>query len=243
MNERSLSIVIPAYNEAETIEETLREALDYFEDKDFLFEMVVVDDGSSDATKKIVTSLGKLYPQIRLIPHEKNLGKGQSIKDGIQAAKYSLCLCMDADNSFPVQDWEKFEERLREGSQVVIGSRHLPDSQIDCPQPYLRRLLGAGYRALCRSLLGLRVSDINCGFKAYRTDIAKKIYSQIRSKDWTFDAEALFLLNRVGIILDEVPVRCRHRDKKIRISPLITALRTLKSLLRLKAYYSHFRGF
>jgi dolichyl-phosphate beta-glucosyltransferase len=144
---------------------------------------------------------------------------------------------MDADHSTPIQAWSDFRKQLDQGARVVIASRHLPDSKIVVPQPLSRRVLGAGYRWLCRRLFGLRVSDFNCGFKAYDSRLAKEIYQEARMKDWTFDVEIFCLLKERHVQVAEVPVSWSHSEKKTRIKPFSTALKTLASLKALSARF------
>lgn len=235
--QKQLSVIIPAYNEEKHIQNTLREVADYFSQRGYEFEIIIVNDGSTDDTAQAVLSLDGIFPQIKMIHRSKNLGKGETVKEGIRQARYPYCLFMDADSSTSIQEWEKFEEAFSKGARVVIGSRHLSGSRIVHPQPWIRRFLGSGYRILCRRLFGLRISDFNCGFKAYETSLAKSIYEQVIVADWTFDAEVFCLLKRADASIVEVPVSWEHRDKNSSIRPIRTALKTLKSIIRLKSRY------
>ncbi len=234
---KELSVVVPAYNEEELIAPTLREVLDYFRAKKYTFEVLVVNDGSTDGTESKVRELAPRYPELRLVNQEKNGGKGEALKKGILLAQYEYSLFLDADNSTSIQEWEKFEPLFEKGVQVVIASRHLPGANITRPQPWMRRFLGGGYRALCRVLFRLKCSDFNCGFKAFRTELGKRIYSQNRMKDWTFDVEFFCRLKREGVPMAQVPVTWTHYDKKSHASPLRTALKTLRSLIELRRHF------
>lgn len=236
---KELSVVIPAYNEAERLSATINEVLDCLRAMDYQFEIIIVDDGSTDATTQVVSAFAKLNPEIHLFSRRENLGKGQTVKEGIERARFSYCLFMDADNSTSIQEWEQFEKCFEKGARVVIGSRHLPASRIVRPQPWLRRFLGTGYRVLCRTLLGLHSSDFNCGFKAYETSLAKKIYAAVQAKDWAFDAEVFCLLKQYQIDSIEVPVHWEHRERKSAAPAPKTVLDTFKSLLELRKRYSN----
>jgi dolichyl-phosphate beta-glucosyltransferase len=231
---KQLSVIIPAFNEEDHITDVLTEVAEFLQNHSYKFEILVIDDGSRDQTALMVSSLKGLYPQIQLIPHELNRGKGEAVRTGIRHARYRLLLFMDADNSTRINEWEKCEGLFEKGALVVVGSRHMNDSNIVHPQPLIRRILGTGYRILCRFLFGVWVSDFNCGFKAYETELAKKVYDKVRMRDWTFDVEVFCLLKKEGISVQEIPVRWEHRHKDVRIAPLQTAVKSLKSLKLLK---------
>ena len=234
--EKSLSVIIPAYNEAKLIRATLEETAVYLRTQHYRFEILVIDDGSSDGTAARAAEAAKAFPEIHVHRLEPNRGKGEAVRYGIGFAQYPYCLFMDADNSTSIREWDAFERSFAEGVDAVFASRHLPGARLDRPQPWIRRVLGGGYRVLSRALFGLRASDFNCGFKAYRTVIAKQIYSEVEAKDWVFDVEVFCLMKKYRARWQEVPVRWRHEEKNR--SPFWSTLRqvppTLKSLARLK---------
>lgn len=234
---KELSVVLPTYNEAQRLKGTLLEILDYLRLRGYQFEIIIVDDGSTDATVPIASSLQKENSEIQVIKRGSNSGKGRAVKEGIEKAGYSYCLFMDADNSTSIREWDQFENFFEKGYQVAIGSRHLPGSRVVYPQPWLRRFLGTGYRFLCRHLLGLGLSDINCGFKAYETSLAKRIYAHVQAKDWTFDAEVFCLLKQDRIQSAEVPIHWEHREKKAKTPAIKTVWDTLRNLLEIRKRY------
>lgn len=231
---KELSVVIPAYNEEESILGTLREVAKYLSGRGYRFEVLVVNDGSTDSTREKIRLAAVEYPQIRLIDMPRNSGKGEAVKEGVLHAAMPYCLFMDADNSTRIDEWEKFERAFDVGAKVAIASRRLRESQYVHPQPFMRRFLGGGYRVLCRILFGLSVRDFNCGFKAYETSIGKEVYSKARMKDWTFDVEMMCYLKAKGVTPVEVPVRWEHKDKQSAIKPLQTAVRQLISIFKIK---------
>ena len=234
---KELSVVIPAYNEEEQIESTVESVTAYFRRKGYKFELLIVNDGSTDSTLERVRGLEKRLPEVRVVDLGKNYGKGYAVKEGMAHAHFAYSLFMDADNATSIREWDKFETFLESGARAVIASRRLPASKIVHPQPMVRRFLGGGYRKLSRSLFGLNVSDLNCGFKAYETALAKKIYSQVRLLDWAFDTEVFCLLKKEGVRIDEVPVTWEHREKKSNLAPFRVGFLTLGSLWRLKRSY------
>lgn len=229
-----LSVIIPAYNEEKSISGTLTQVYEYLSAKKYRFEIIVVNDGSMDQTKQKVDEFLQSRKEVRLIDLRQNGGKGTALKKGMATVHHRLVLFMDADNATKISEWDKFERYFNEGVQVVVGSRHLPGARIIYPQPWFRRFMGAGYRILSRFLFGLHVSDFNCGFKAYQTDIAQRIYSQLIMTDWTFDIEVFCLLRKEGIAVSEVPVSWSHVDKTSHKRVLSIAFKSFFSLLRLK---------
>lgn len=228
-----LTVIIPAYNEEERLERTLTEVDAYLASRPYASEILVVDDGSKDRTPEILRTLGERMERLRVLTHPVNSGKGMAVKDGIRQARGRLCLFLDADGSTSIREWDAFERRFAQGARAVIASRHLKGSRIDKPQPWARRVLGGGYRLLCRICFGLSCSDFNCGFKAYETALAQEVYGQVRMLDWTFDVEVMARLRSKGVTVEELPVAWSHYDKRSHIPPFRTAVRMLISLFRL----------
>lgn len=229
-----ISIVIPAYNEEATIGRTLLEVCDYLRKQKLDFEILVMNDGSTDQTSKRAGEILSGRPEIELIDCPINRGKGAVIKEGVELVRKNYFLFMDADNSTSITEIKKFIPFLERGTPSVIGSRYLKTSRIIYPQPWPRRILGGGYRLLSRLLFGLNLSDFNCGFKAYRTDVVKPIFRQMRMKDWTFDIELLYLFRKAHIPIQEVPVDWSHVGKKSHQKIFETALRSFINLLYLR---------
>ncbi|MFT5207498.1 MAG: dolichyl-phosphate beta-glucosyltransferase [Candidatus Omnitrophota bacterium] len=234
----SLSVIIPVYNEKENLRATLLTTLEYLHSHVDQFELICVDDGSTDGSLDILAEFAKSDPKFQLVRHTNNSGKGEAIRTGIAKAVYLQCLFLDADFSTHIKEWDKFAPAFEAGHKVVTASRHLKDSKITVPQSFIRRTLGSGYRILSRILFGLKISDFNCGFKAYRTDLAKKVYSQTRMDDWTFDVEVFCILKSMGYSVHEIPVTWEHKDKHSNIKPISTAFKTLKSLFTLKRRFA-----
>ena len=234
---KELSVIIPAYNEEEQLASTVDSVVEYLTSKDYRFEVILVNDGSTDKTKEKTLDLLARHPFVKLIQFDTNRGKGHAVKAGIAQARYARCLFMDADNATSIREWDKFEPHFKRGSKVVIASRWLPDSRIVHPQPILRRLLGNIYRVSCQTLFGLKTSDFNCGFKAYETPLAKKIYSAVQLEGWAFDTEVFCLLKKEHVVAAEVPVSWEHREKRSHLAPIRAGFGTIGSLWRLKRIY------
>jgi dolichyl-phosphate beta-glucosyltransferase len=199
-----LSVVIPAYNEEKVIAQTLEAVTGYFEQAHVPHEILVVDDGSTDRTAETVARLATRLP-VRLLrgPHR---GKGAAVKLGMLDARGGLVLFTDADLSTPIAEWEKFAPWLRDGYDVVIGSRKVGGAEIRVHQPWLRETLGKGFTWLTNLLLGTSASDITCGFKCFAAPAARRAFALQRLDGWGFDAEILFIARRLGLRIREVPV-------------------------------------
>ncbi|MCH2171984.1 glycosyltransferase family 2 protein [Myxococcota bacterium] len=212
------SIVVPAYNEAERLPETLSRMARYLTSKPFSSELIVVDDGSTDGTFLTVQQLAARLPvPIAAYRYEKNRGKGFALKVGFEKAVGRYQLFTDADLSTPIEEADRFLEALESGIGLVVGSRRMQGAEVVVRQPWLRESMGVVFTAMVRHLF-VDVSDITCGFKGFRADVATEIFPRLRIADWSFDAELLFLAHRFGFPIREVPVRWRnHSDTKVAI--------------------------
>ncbi|HOK79329.1 MAG TPA: glycosyltransferase family 2 protein [bacterium] len=206
METLELSVVIPAYNEEKRIQRTISKICEYFKDKNAAFEVIVVDDGSIDSTRKIVLSMINEFPNVKLIVHSKNAGKGAAVQTGVLAAKGKMVLVSDADLSTPISEIEKMEHFIFEGYDIVIGSRKLKDSVIPIPQPWHRKLSGWIFQFLVHQILRLSISDTQCGFKLFKLEVAKKIFSNLKHKGFIFDVEILFRATQLNYCIKEIGV-------------------------------------
>jgi dolichyl-phosphate beta-glucosyltransferase len=194
VNERiDLSIIIPAYNEEQRLPKTLESVGKYLQGLDYSYEIIVVDDGSSDRTSQIVKDLQKKIPLLGLIKLSENKGKGFAVRTGILHSKGRFVFFTDADLSTPIEEVQNFLPLLEEGYDVVVGSRRNPNSRVIMSQNKIRRFMGRVYILLNRWLGIVDVVDVTCGFKAFRREAAKKIFKVARLNRFSFDSEVLFL--------------------------------------------------
>jgi dolichyl-phosphate beta-glucosyltransferase len=207
--EYDLSVVIPAYNEATRIVEPLHRIARHLRTHALPSEIVVVDDGSRDGTPDVVRRVAAELPlPVRVITSDRNRGKGHAVKVGMTSARGRAVLMTDADLSTPIEELEKLFPHLRDGTEVVIGSRKMAGAVIEVHQPFLREWMGWVFTQLTR-LFVIRVSDVTCGFKLFTHEAASQIFSRVTLDDWSFDAEALYLARRLGYAIREVPVLWR----------------------------------
>lgn len=201
-----LSIVIPAYNEENRLPFTLKRIAAFLRIQDFKSEVVLVDDGSTDKTADLASMLAKeLSIKLLLLKNPTNVGKGAALKKGMLAARGKIVMFTDADLSTPIEELKKFLPYLSD-YQVVVGSRKMKGAEILTHQPFYREFMGRVYSALARLILCLPVSDFTCGFKVFSREAANAIFSRQRVFNWSFDAEVLYLADKLGFRVKEVPV-------------------------------------
>ncbi len=211
---RSLSIIVPAYNESSRLPETLRRIEDYFTRSDWDFhEILVVDDGSRDATLEAARGFANGNLNIRVLSNPGNRGKGYSVRHGMLEAKGEWRLFSDADLSTPIDELDKLWGRLNEsGAQIAIGSRALDRSLIGVHQPGFRESAGKIFNAVMRGVTGLPFADTQCGFKIFREDAAREVFARQTLERFGFDVEVLFVARKLGYKAVEVPVRWNHAE-------------------------------
>lgn len=229
-----LTVIIPAYNEERTIGNTLEEISGYLTKKKIPYEIIVVDDGSTDGTIEKAKARSGLFNNFKILKNVTNRGKGYSVKRGVLSAEGEYVLFMDADNSTSIYEFDKFLPVFKEGYEAVIASRRLRDSDVEEPQPLLRAKMGQFYIFLARIILGLNLSDFNCGFKAYKKESMRRIFDLQSMNDWSFDVELLFLIKKFGLKLKEVPVKWVHKSGS-KVRPIRDGIRSFLSVIKIRA--------
>ena len=208
MTSPELTVIIPAYNESARIGLTLERVLGYLRAQSYSWELIIVDDGSRDDTVEIVGEQIKSAREARLIAYQPNRGKGFAVRTGVLAAKGEWVVFLDADLSTPPEEIEKALGYLRAGDDMVIGSRALPESQIERQPPLYRRLATTIFDLVKHLLVGLwQFSDTQCGFKAYRQSAVRPLYKRAVIDRFMFDVEILYLAERKRLKVREMPVR------------------------------------
>jgi dolichyl-phosphate beta-glucosyltransferase len=203
-----LSVVIPAYNEADRIGPTLRRVGDYLAGRREPSEIIVVDDGSTDRTPSVVEEVGGDIPvPFRSIVLPVNRGKGAAVRAGVLASRGDYVLFSDADLSTPIAEVEVLLDRLRaDSADIVIGSRSVPGARITVAQGPHRRLAGKFFNFLVRLATGLPFHDTQCGFKLFRGPVARELFARMREERFAFDVEIVHRAVRQGLRVAEVPV-------------------------------------
>lgn len=202
-----ISIIIPAYNEEKRIKETLLKVSDYLIGQRYDYEIIVVDDGSRDKTTEIVKNLENKVKNLVIIRNEKNRGKGAVVRQGLLVAKGKYRLFTDADNSTPIAELEKLFPYIKQGYDVVIGSRAIKGANVISPQPWPRKLVGQVCKLMVKIFGGLwGFYDTQCGFKIFSAESVDSIFPKCRINGWLFDVEALLLAKKLGYSVKEVPI-------------------------------------
>ena len=212
----AFSLIIPAYNEARRVGETVTMVLGYLNAVSPESELIVVDDGSTDATNDVVReafarSAGMI--ETRLIEQPRNRGKGAAVRAGLIAARHEVGLFSDADLSTPIEETPKLLDPIfADEIDVAFGSRALDRKLIGQRQAWHREQAGRLFNLLVRTATGLPFWDTQCGFKAFRLDAFRPVLNAARSEGFGFDVELLFLAHRAKLRLREIPVRWNHHD-------------------------------
>ena len=211
----AFSLVIPAFNEADRIGRNLREALGYLQINSPEGELIVVNDGSTDATSDIVREVFAEPTPIatRLIEHSPNRGKGAAVRQGLLAAAKPIGLFSDADFSTPIDETPKLIEPIAAGElDVAFGSRALNRRLIGNRQPWRREQAGRVFNLIVRVTTGLPFWDTQCGFKAFRLDVCRPIFEVAKADGFGFDVELLYLAQEAKLRMREIPVRWNHHE-------------------------------
>jgi dolichyl-phosphate beta-glucosyltransferase len=227
-----LSIVIPAFNEAERIGATLEQIDRFARTAIPKYEILVVDDGSVDGTATRVRDFAQDHPRVRLLQNDRNRGKGYSVRHGALAASLAYVLFTDADNSTPIEEVRKLAP-LAHPRALVIASRALAQSRLEVPQPLYRRLMGISFRFIVQTLVVPGIEDTQCGFKLFGREVVQAVLPAITTDGFAFDVELIARAQRLGFDVREVPVRWID-DRRSRVSPVRDSLRMLRDVWRIR---------
>jgi glycosyltransferase involved in cell wall biosynthesis len=227
-----VSIVVPAFNEAGRIGDSIKKIDAFIQQSPLSFEIIVVDDGSTDDTAEIVRDSG--IKGVRLVQNYRNQGKGYTVRHGVLVASGEYVLFTDADLSAPIEELNKLlEVAVKESADVVIGSRALDRKYIEKHQSRFRELGGMVFNLMVRTLLGLRLHDTQCGFKLFRRETSRRVFEQQTTFGFGFDPELLFLAKRNGLTIRETSVRWSHAEGS-KVNFLRDSIRMFFDLLRIR---------
>lgn len=234
MSNPSLSVVIPAYNEEGAIAETLQSVSDYFRSTGLRYEVLVVDDGSTDHTREVVLEHARSDTSVQVLQLPQNRGKGAAVRRGVQEARGEVICFIDADLPYRLQNLGDAIALVQSGvTDIAIGARDLRESESDQSYPWLRKFMGRGFSLIVRALLVPAIPDTQCGMKAFSAEAAKLLFSESKLNGFGFDFEVLFLANKYGFRFERIPVVMSHRHAS-KVNLLTDSLRMLADLFRVR---------
>lgn len=228
-----LSIIIPSYNEEKRLKKTILDIQEYFSRKAVKNEIIIVNDGSSDSTITLIQDLAENTKNLKLIDLKKNQGKGFAVKKGIEKALGKYILVTDADSSTPIEEYGKLIHSLEQGFDIGIGSRYLKKSKIKIRQPFHRIMIGRIGNFFIQLFLVNDIKDTQCGFKLFRHEVAKDLFSRQKIDRWGFDMEILAIAQLLDYKIVEVPVSW-YNSSDSRLRPVRDALKTFLELIYIK---------
>lgn len=213
---KKISIVMPAYNEERHIYNNILETRQCFIDAGSLFEIIIVDDGSSDQTLSQAKMVMEKNPEVKVISLSRNMGKGWALREGVSHVTGDYVAFIDSDLDLHPRQLSLFFEIMQaENADVVIGSKRHPDSKLNYPNN--RKFISNGYFFLVKYLFGLPIKDTQTGLKLFKTEVIKKVFPRILVKRYAFDLEVLAVSNHDGFKIAEAPIVLEHHLKYGRI--------------------------
>ena len=229
----TLSLVIPAFNEESRLPAFLVQVRGYLEGTDLeSYEVIVVNDGSTDATARLVVDLAETWPLLRLMGHDRNLGKGAAVRLGVLSARSDLILFADADGATPLSEELSLREAIAAGADLAVGSRIIGGS-VGVIRSQYRAILGRAFARAVRLAVPVSVRDPQCGFKLFRREVGRHLFGMCSENGYLFDLEVLALADRLGYRATEVSVRWREMPGS-KVRPFRDAWRMAWGLARVR---------
>lgn len=225
-----LSIVIPAHNEEDRLPNTLEKIYKFLETQDFLYEVIIVENGSSDHTLELAQEFAQSRPTLRVLQEQKR-GKGNAVKRGMLEACGDYRFICDADLSMPIEELLKFIPPALQQFDIAIASREAPGA-VRYNEPPYRHIGGRAVNFIIQLLILPGLNDTQCGFKCFRADIAEAIFRQQTLAGWSFDIEILYLARRKKFIINEIPIHW-YFDADSKVSAVRDAVRMISDIFRI----------
>jgi len=234
---KDISIIIPAFNEAKELPLFLDKLISYCNKSENIYEIIVVDDGSNDKTLDIATSYRTQFSNLHTIEIGENKGKGHAVKRGILEATGEVGLFLDADGSVNPEEIEKNLSYIKkEGYDIFVGSRVLKNKEQILKIRWYRKLIGTIFNFLTRILLFNKVKDTQCGFKMFKGECIKPLFSKVRLGGFGFDLEALYLAYKMGYKIKEGPVSWHHVDGS-KVNLFTDSIKIFFNIFQIKNWY------
>ena len=228
-----LGVVIPAFNEEARLPRTLERVVEYYSSRSYTWRVLVVSDGSTDGTDALVRAAAARDRRVDLLAYAPNRGKGAAVRAGMLALDAELLLFCDADLATPQEETEKLLAAVTAGADVAIGSRPVAGAELVVHQPLYREMLGRLFNKVVQLLAVPGIDDTQCGFKMFRRDAAREIFSRCKLDGFGFDFESMMIARDLGLKIAEVPIRWSHQEGS-KVSMLRDGPRMLGDLFRLR---------
>lgn len=228
-----LTVVIPCFNEELRLPDTVERIEKYLDARKAAYELILVDDGSTDGTRAVMDAAAQHHASVRIEAMPHNRGKGRALATGVGAAKGDQILVTDADLSTPIEELEKLQAALEGGAGIAIASRALRGSKVEVSQPLYRVLMGKGFNLIVQAVLLPGIWDTQCGFKLFRGEVAHQVFGPLITDGFGYDPEVLYRARKRGVRIVEVPVVWRN-SAPTKVSPVRSSLDMLKHVVRLR---------
>ncbi len=225
-----LSIIIPAYNEEQRLPQTLEEVDRFLRQQSYTYEVIVVENGSTDRTSEVAETFAATHPYVRVMHSRK--GKGAAVKTGVLNARGEYLFICDADLSMPIEEVNKFLPPTLDDYDIAIASREVPGAR-RYDEPFYRHLEGRIFNLIVRLLAVPGIHDTQCGFKCFKRDVALDIFPYQTMDGWSFDVEVLYIARKRGYRLVEVPINWYYKANS-RINPIRDAIDMLLEVIKIR---------
>ena len=233
-----LSVIVPAYKEEWRLAPTLLAVLDYLDARGGSYEVIVVDDGSSDDTVRVVQNLQRLKPQLGLLRQPENRGKGCAVRTGALRARGRRIVFTDADGSTPIEEVERLERALAAGADIAIGSRALQSRDTRVVTAWYRKALGRVFNWCVNALVLPGIADTQCGFKMFTSRSAAFLFGRQTADGFSFDVELLLIARRAGLRIAEVPVNWKNVPGS-KVNLVVDSLLMFWDVIRFRIIHRH----
>jgi dolichyl-phosphate beta-glucosyltransferase len=233
-----ISVIVPAYNEARRLPPMLLDAVDFLEQHFDSYEIIVVDDGSTDDTAAITEKFARLHNPVAVHRLAENKGKGAAVKAGMLRARGTLRLFADADGATPFGELSRLLKAIYAGADVAIGSRAMHSTETSIRTRWYRKYLGRTFNACVNALVLPGIADTQCGFKLFTAEAARELFSRQTAERFSFDVELLFLARRLGFRISEVPINWENVPGS-KVNLLLDSADMLRDVIRFRWHHRH----